>query len=80
MVSRRQPQAREVQGRPSLGVRHLAYWKALHQLQPYRFVPHTHLTTGHVRSEPLLMMMMLHGNAGNDWEEHIQMQAGAWLG
>jgi exonuclease III len=53
MVSRKQPQARDLPGQPSLGQRRLAYWKALHQLQPFRFVPPTHLTAGHVRSESI---------------------------
>ena len=62
MVSRKQPCAGAAPGGAVLGTRRLAYWKAMHQLQPFRFVQPSHLTAGHVRSEPLRYNARIMGN------------------
>ena len=51
LVSQKRPHRGMGQG---LGARHLALWSAFAALHPFRLVPPTHLTSWHVRTEPLL--------------------------
>jgi exonuclease III len=51
IVSRKTPHMGVGSG---LGKRRLSYWQGIHRLQPFRLVPPSSLTSGHVRSEHLL--------------------------